>query len=80
VVSDTGTGSLVHVDSPGIGTGVIDRFAWRGHTLVFDIEDVGFSEPRPKEMTAAHVEVDLDRGVIERVVPVGPYSFNPPFL
>lgn len=50
--------------------------AWAGDTLVFDIVDVGFSEPRPPVLTKTHVEVDLSARRVTRVVPFGPYTGN----
>lgn len=68
------------VDGPGLPDEVPGwTAAWAGHTLVFDLVDVGFSEPRPKVMSKTHVEVDLAARKVTRVVPFGPYTGNWPF-
>ena len=75
VVHDKRTGQWMHVDGPGLDI-TIDRIAWASGMLCFDKVDVGFSEPRPKATTGVHVEIDLAKHTVDRVVPIGPYTAN----
>lgn len=75
VVRDNRTGQWMHVDGPRLDL-TIDHIAWAGSTLLFDKVDVGYSEPRPEIMTSIHVEVDLSKRTVQRVVPLGPYTAN----
>ena len=79
VVDDVQRGRWLVINGPGFASEVPEaQFAWTGSTLVFDVVDVGFSEPRPKVMTKTHVEIDLAAARVTRVVPFGPYTGNPP--
>lgn len=75
VVHDSRFERWLGVTGPGLGI-LIDDIAWVGDSLVFDKVDVGFSEPRPAQMTIIHVELDLSGPAIERVVPFGPHTGN----
>lgn len=74
LINDIETGRWLHVDGPQLDLPL--RVTWVGRTLVFDVTDVGYGEPRPRRMTILHVEVNLGRPAIERVVPIGPYAGN----
>jgi hypothetical protein len=67
------------VAGPSLAQNVVTwTAAWAGDTLVFDIVDVGFSQPRPPVLTKVHVEIDLPARRVTRVVPFGPYAGNWP--
>lgn len=78
---DAQRGRWLAIDGPGVAlmTTTDAGYAWAGTTLVFDIVDVGFSEPRPKVMTMARIEIDCAAARISRVVPFGPFTGNWPF-
>jgi hypothetical protein len=78
VIHDLKAHRWLHVAGPGLDLDERQNFDWVGNTLVFDAVDVGFSRPRPRPMTMIHVEIDLEKPAIERVVPIGPYTGNWP--
>jgi hypothetical protein len=74
LIRDQEKNRWLHVGGPQLDLPM--RVTWVGTTLVFDVADVGFGEPRTRKTTITHVEVDLERPAIERVVPIGSYTGN----
>jgi hypothetical protein len=75
LLHDVQSNTWLQLDGPNLyGQG--QEYSWVGDVLVFDVFDMGFSEPTPERMTGIHVEVNLDTIQVERVVPIGSYTLN----
>lgn len=77
VVHDLELSRWVDIRGPNID--LVLHFSWVGRTLVFDKDDLGLGwDAGLKPATIVHVEVDLEKPAVDRVVPIGPYTGNWP--